>query len=695
MFRILLPLTVSVALLGCNAEEPTNGNGVDPELPPDDLTQFQDDYDGDTILNVHEAGFDTTPGIWETLDFDGNGIPNFQDVDSDGDGIPDRVEAGDDDLFTLPIDSDGDGNPDFLDLDGDSNCIPDTVEAGPDVGFAVDTDGDGVPDFADLDNDGDGIDDIYELAENPYGDLTRCDLTDTSGNGTLDMMDYDSDADCVLDIFEAGTSQWNRLPVDSDGNGIPDFRDLDSDGDGIPDIEELGAACYGTPRDVDSDGIPDFQDTDADGDGISDWEEVNVYETDPYDPDTDGDGFTDGAELLADTSPLDAESFPDGLYVVVQERTVVEESFVFQLRIQRGDIAFITDTTGSMGGTVNAVKNTFSTTLFALSETFEDVAGAAAQFDDYAFGSMGSAGIDLPFGFIIGVSTDFEAVEDAVRTMALHSGADGPESAIEAYYQGASGAGYDQNCDGSYDSQTDVKPFLADSSDPFGGTGGEHYDPTTVGVGLRGGFGFRDYSLPVILLATDNLMRHPSASGSHSATPGGCPIDADMSDVVAALDDLGGYVITVDVTNGSSWGPKNEAEELARLTGSMVDLDGDGVLQELVIGLNQGSSGYEDAFAEKIVTTVDQLVGSLTFDSIRLEVGGDEYGFVTNISPEGYSGIDTSDPELEFPFTLTFRGAVAAIGSDQTFLLQLNVVSDTGTLLDTMDILVLVPGRAG
>jgi hypothetical protein len=689
-----LPLLFALAALACT---PTGGPPGD-DAPPVDPGTIQNDQDGDLILDVHEAGL-AVEGVmpdWKTADFDGDGVPNYLDLDSDGDGIPDRLEGGDDDLFTMPVDSDGDGKPDFLDDDSDNNCIVDAAEAGAIIGEAIDSDADGVPDFADPDNDGDGIDDIYELAADPYGALDGCDITDTNLDGVPDLYDTDSDGDCILDMYEAGTSAWSRVPVDTDRDGVPDFRDLDSDGDSIPDSVELGAPCYGVPRDTDGDGIPDFQDTDSDGDGLSDWEEVNVYGTDPYDPDTDGDGFLDGAEVVAGTDPLDPDSVIDGLYVIVRERTVTEESFTFYLRIQRGDIAFIADTTGSMGGTLTAVKNTFARTLTELTATFEDVAGAAAFFDDYAMAPFGYASSgDLPFGFIIGTTTDFDAVETAVRTMSLHFGGDGPESAIEGYYQGASGAGYDMNCDGRYDASTDVRPFLADSSDPFGGTGGEHYDPSTPGIGVRGGFGFREYSLPVILLATDAQMRHPSASGGHSATPGGCPIDADMSDVATALADIGGYVITVDVTNGSSWGPGPEARALARLTGSMADLNGDGVKEELVISLAQGSAGYEAAFAEKIVTTVDQLVSSLKFDTLRLEVEGDEYGFVTNISPASYTDIDTSDPELEFPFTLTFRGAVAGIGSDQTFLLKLLVVGDGGTLLDSMDIIVLVPARAG
>ena len=44
---------------------------------------------------------------------------------------------------------------------------------------------------------------------------------------------------------------------------------------------------------------------------------------------------------------------------------------------------------------------------------------------------------------------------------------------MEALYQALSGAGYDMNCDGVYDAETDVLPFIASAADPFGGTAGE------------------------------------------------------------------------------------------------------------------------------------------------------------------------------------------------------------------------------
>jgi hypothetical protein len=676
MFRHSLTALLALSLAACTTDVPVETDtDTDPPGPV-----VQNDMDDDNILDVHEGDEDA----------DDDGRPNWDDKDSDGDIIRDKVEAGDDDLLTLPVDSDGDGKPDFLDLDSDNNCISDTIEAGQDNGGAVDTDEDGVRDFADHDNDGDGIDDIYEIV-----DVEGCKPVDTDNDGTPDYMDEDSDGDGIYDEFEAGTTAFNRVPRDSDGDGKPDFQDLDSDNDGTPDRDERGVPAGDKPLDTDGDGLYDFQDTDSDGDGLSDWDENNIYKTDPYDFDTDGDGFSDGAEILAGTSPLDGTSVIDGIYIIVQERTTVEEIFNFELRIQRGDVGFLTDTTGSMGGTITAVQGSYDTLLTDLTATFDDVAGGAAHYDDYNYGSMGS-GADTPFELTKGITTDHAAVKSAVASWFASGGADGPESTVEALYQAASGAGYDQGCDGRYDAAQDVLPFLSDASDPFGGSAGEAYDPTLLEAGTRGGMGFRAYSLPVIIYATDNLLRDPEADGGHSATPGGCPIDATSSDVVVALDDLGGYIVGVDVTGGSwTWGPRPQMEDLADRTNSRADMDGGGVADDLLVySLVQSSPTFKKDFSDYVLKAVDQLVASIKFSEVELYIDGDEYGFVTNITPERYTGIEP-DGEVALPFTLTFRGVVAGVSEDQTFLLTLNVLGDGTTLLDTQDIVVVVPGRKG
>jgi len=64
---------------------------------------------------VDELGDGDDPGD----DFDGNGVPNFLDVDDDGDGVLTRDEISDESgNIILPYpDSDGDGTPDYLDPD--------------------------------------------------------------------------------------------------------------------------------------------------------------------------------------------------------------------------------------------------------------------------------------------------------------------------------------------------------------------------------------------------------------------------------------------------------------------------------------------------------------------------------------------------------------------------------------------------
>ena len=104
--------------------------------------------------------------------------------------------------------------------------------------------------------------------------------------GTTDAPDSDNDG--IPDAVEIGSDPNN--PIDSDGDGTPDYLDTDSDGDGIPDATEAGSDPT-TPQDTDGDGIPDHLDQDADGDGIPDATEVGA---DPANPtDSDGDGIPD------------------------------------------------------------------------------------------------------------------------------------------------------------------------------------------------------------------------------------------------------------------------------------------------------------------------------------------------------------------------------------------------------------------
>lgn len=77
------------------------------------------DHDGDGVLSVNE-------GMAEERDTDGDGIPDYLDIDDDGDNILTRVEReveAENTANNYP-DSDGDGTPDYLDADDDNDGVP-------------------------------------------------------------------------------------------------------------------------------------------------------------------------------------------------------------------------------------------------------------------------------------------------------------------------------------------------------------------------------------------------------------------------------------------------------------------------------------------------------------------------------------------------------------------------------------------
>ena len=268
----------------------------DVDISSNEVTLTLDD-DNDGIPNSVECP-SGPPFDNSCRDTDGDGIPDYLEVDSDKDGIPDATEVGLD--STNPIDSDGDGIPDYRDTDSDNDGIDDVLEG------VIDTDGDGIPDYVDVgttdDSDGDGIPDTVECPVYP-----NC--PDSDNDGSPDYLETDSDNDGIDDSVEAGVDP--TAPVDTDGDGIPDYKDTDSDNEGTDDsIEGL--------NDIDGDGIPDYVDADtagpgagdSDGDGIADNIECEIY---PLCADSDSDGTPDYMETDSDN---------DGILDVVEAGTV-------------------------------------------------------------------------------------------------------------------------------------------------------------------------------------------------------------------------------------------------------------------------------------------------------------------------------------------------------------------------------------
>ncbi|MEO8082555.1 MAG: FG-GAP-like repeat-containing protein, partial [Ardenticatenales bacterium] len=301
------------------------------------------DTDGDGVADIADAD-DDNDGIPDSVegapcgkDSDGDGVPDSVDLDSDNDGINDVREAGGltdangdgkadgtdangdgmiDGFASSPVDTDGDGAPDYRDLDSDNDALSDLNEGGqpgivdannngvadgPDAdgdgivdsadgndaafGDQADPapsnpDGDGAPSYIDRDSDGDGADDIDEIG---LGAL------DANNDGKIDNA-ADADGDGAADNIDTNDALFGGLPfpptppTDTDGDGVPDASDLDDDNDGIPDTVE-GSGLV----DTDGDGHPDSLDLDSDNDGINDVREAGGL------LDANGDGKADGA----------------------------------------------------------------------------------------------------------------------------------------------------------------------------------------------------------------------------------------------------------------------------------------------------------------------------------------------------------------------------------------------------------------
>ncbi len=335
----------------------SNSDGVDD--------RYDNDLDG--IVNQYDRDSDNDgiPDVVEAYGVDANGdgvIDNYTDTDADG--FSQNVDANTSGHLisgaglSIP-DLDGDGIPNYFDLDSDNDGIPDIIEAG-----GTDANNNALVDGVFVDTDSDGLLDILDGSVGGSTPLLRtgADITsdgraDSYPNKNFDSdrrsnpYDPDSDGDGIADVIEAAfpdanldgyvdgpyntrgwaTSIAARVSLglrNTESAGNPDYLDIDADGDGIPDnVEGQTTAGYGFPAyaDTDGDGLdnaydnrplafggsgifvidtdldstPDFRDLDTDADGLSDIIEGNDFNLNrladdlvtPTGADTDGDGL--------------------------------------------------------------------------------------------------------------------------------------------------------------------------------------------------------------------------------------------------------------------------------------------------------------------------------------------------------------------------------------------------------------------
>jgi hypothetical protein len=247
---------------------------------------------------------------------DGDGVVDALDADDDNDGINDAIE----DAVIGGPDSDGDGVPNSKDLDSDNDGVTDAIEAGGLTTLTADPDKDGLV--------GTGVPATGATGvPTTGGNVTPI---DSDGDGKPNFVDADADGDGITDVLESLFYLTGGADANNDGKVGTTFTDVD--GDGLNDLVDpinntnstpiaAGAANVNNPlyaQDRDGDGKPNRLDADSDNDGIPDNIEGQSTSTFalPLGTDTDNDGIDNRYDINSGGTPVgyvntDGGSAPD------------------------------------------------------------------------------------------------------------------------------------------------------------------------------------------------------------------------------------------------------------------------------------------------------------------------------------------------------------------------------------------------
>jgi hypothetical protein len=540
---------------------------------------------------------------------------------------------------------------------------------------------------------------------------------DTGGPSAACDPSVDSDGDGIADAREG--------MGDIDGDGVPNYLDEDSDGDGIPDSVEAGGGSPCAPVDSDGDGRYDAVDLDSDNDGLTDREESTMG-SDPTQADTDGDGIDDLTERAAGSSPTDDTSRPpEGtLYVILPYGETAERDFDFSTRIRAVDIVFMTDTTGSMSGTITEVQNTLESTIVpgvaAALGTDADARYAMAAHGDFQEGGWNYSG---NMAMIQPLTFDVAAVRRATSYLQASSGGDGPESMVPAMHAAITGIGFPSyvdsasgGCDATLRSAVAAAWPAASGGDACGPT--RNMDPVRdcgMGPDDPGAYGwacFQEGRVPIMVLFSDAPW-HNGPNNDDGIAPGGnfyrtsTPLAPTWNDLVNAFTMRGAYFVGIDV---SSWGDHtyNNSLELARLTGTV---DGSGA----PIAFN----GSPSTIAANVIDAIQRIAGTTRQDittrvdpdttETRIAPPNNTASFIDAVvptrgipdAPEGFDRFDERTfynvaPSTRVYFRVDFNNDFQ-MGTDvaQVFRATIVVLGRAGSEVDRRMVFIVVPAEGG
>ncbi len=508
----------------------------------------------------------------------------------------------------------------------------------------------------------------------------------------------DEDGDGISDDLEG--SPFLRTAMTA--GAPPDYQNTDSDDDGITDLDEgrrnyAGFAssarpeltCGELPNDCDMDGLANHRDRDSDNDGLVDREEAMRTHTDPCAADTDGDGVGDLVESAAGSNPLDMTSRPPegSLYVTLPYMDPTgpqTRSFDFSTRIRSADIMFLVDTTGSMTGTINAVRSELSTVIVpgivrAIGPG-SDVRYGMADHRDFAEGGAG----DYALQVLQPLNANAMLSQNATTRMAASGGGDGPEAPVAAMHSLLSGFGLPA----------------------YRGTATREATPSDCG-GVAGAYGWGCFSpgrVPIIVLFSDADW-HNGPSMPTGNFYGSVPTAAVYTQLVAEFRRREAYFIGIDVGVGSTYA---NSISLARDSRTFD-----------AAGMPIAFRGAPSTVSANVITAITTLAQGTRQDvtrrgvadamETRLMAGRQTSDFMQRIvplrgAPAAPTGFDRMDdttfynvsPSTVVTFEVTFFNDFHrnTSGSAQLFRATIEVLGRASSVLDTIQVFIIVPTDA-
>lgn len=423
-----------------------------------------------------------------------------------------------------------------------------------------------------------------------------------NGSSTPGAGRADGDGDTIRDGDETS--------ADTDGDGKPNPSDDDSDGDSISDADEAGDADPATaPVDSDSDGTPDFLDPDSDNDGVSDASE-DKRGSDPTNPDSDGDGADDLTEIGAGTDPKDKKSNPeaqgDFFFRVPYKEPPAPPSgvVVFKPEIRAADVYFMMDSSISMQGEIDAVKNNLAMNILpGATMNIPDIQIGAGEFDNCPENISGG---DVGVRNVASSTADVMSVATAMSSISANGGTAEPYAI--AMWLWATG-------------NTTDYPDLAPASCAAG----------TIGYGC-----VRDDVLPILVMIGDE----PFSQGD------GCDATKSETEVAMALNDIGAKLIVMGPTADDGANRRDRWLPIATMTGS-VDETGAPLFfaTESSTALEEDDGSLVVGAIEKLATGVPLELTAVVRDDTSDKV--DAAQFIERVDAYAKGGVaDPRDPSI-------------------------------------------------